>query len=254
VWAALRQAEEISIPPMSDPIQAPVIRLHPRCLAFYVDESGHEDFSDPGYPVYALGGCAILAADLIHVVREPWRELKARHFGGAVQPLHASSLRNLTVVQMEALGAYFRAQSFGRFAAVMTSKTTLPPGTKPIEIMPSLLRKRYEALTPRLAPQLTEVAFIHEASDRGDPLLEKYFGATVVTVDGQQIPAHHLLMPKGDEALEVADFVVHAAGAQARGWSQGKPIRKDFEAVFHSHPRLTSFISVDRAAGREWAI
>ena len=237
----------------------PILKLHPRCLTFYVDESGHEDFSDSHYPVYVLGGCAILASDLRRIVREPWRDMKARHFGGADRPLHASDLRNPTSEQLEGLSTYFRTQGFGRFAVVMTNKTTLPPGTKPIELMPDLLRKRYERLTLRLAPKPEEVAFIHEASDRGDPLLEKYFGTTEVTVDGQQIPVHQLLMRKGDEALEVADFIVHAAGRQARRWHEtghetGKPIRKDFAAVFHSNPELTSFISVDRAAGRSWAI
>lgn len=122
----------------------PILKLHPRCLTFYVDESGHEDFSDSHYPVYVLGGCAILASDLRRIVREPWRDMKARHFGGADRPLHASDLRNPTSEQLEGLSTYFRTQGFGRFAVVMTNKTTLPPGTKPIELMPDLLRKRYE--------------------------------------------------------------------------------------------------------------
>lgn len=143
-------------------IAEPIVELHPRCLTFYVDESGHEDFSDPYYPVYVLGGCAILASDLQRVVREPWRDLKARHFGGADQPLHASDLRNPTPEQLEGLSTYFCAQAFGRFAVAMTNKTTLPPGTKPIELMPGLLRKRYEKLTLRLVPKPEEVAFIHE--------------------------------------------------------------------------------------------
>jgi hypothetical protein len=181
--------------------------------------------------------------------------MKARHFGGADRPLHANDLRNPTSQQLEGLSAYFRVQRFGRFAVAMTNKTALPPNSKPIELMPNLLRKRYEELTFRLAPKPAEVAFIHEASDRGDPLLERYFGTTEVTIDGQKIPIHHLLMRKGDEALEVADFVVHAAGGQARSWLKtGKPIRKDFAAVFHSNPQLTSFISVDRAAGPSEAV
>jgi hypothetical protein len=60
-----------------------------------------------------------------------------------------------------------------------------------------------------------EVAFIHEASDRGDALLQRYFGPSSVTIDGKPVRVHHGIMPKGDEALEVADFIIQAAGGQA---------------------------------------
>jgi hypothetical protein len=226
----------------------PIVKVHPEGLLFFVDDSGHEEFADPKYPVYALGGCAVLAAEVNSTLREPWRRLKARHFGGAQVPLHASELRNPTTEQMEALNAFFRAQAFGRFAVAMTNLTGLPVDTKPIELMPEILRRRYEDVGAKLAPRPKEVAFIHEASERGNPLLQRYFGTTDVTVDGNPIPVHHLLMHKGDEALEIADFVVHTAGRQARlGMRSGKPLRKDFVAIFHAQPTLTSVMFVDTA-------
>jgi len=110
-----------------------------------------------------------------------------------------------TVPQLEALNQFFRTQPFGRFAVTMTHKTELPEQIKPIQV-PGLLRRRWAALTPRFKPLPVEVAFIHEASERGDELLERYFSPSIVTIDGKPVAVHHGIMPKGDEALEVADF------------------------------------------------
>ena len=117
-----------------------------------------------------------------------------------------------------------------------------------MQIMPGLIRRRWEALTPRFVPLPTEVAFIHEASDRGDALLEKYFGESVVTIEGKRVVAHHVIMPKGDEALEVADFIIQAAGAQARrGIQPNASIRRDFEVIFRSNPLWSSFFALESA-------
>jgi hypothetical protein len=225
-----------------------MLTVHPQCLGFFLDESGHEEFADPNHPVYVLGGCAVIAADIEAVLRSPWRELKDRHFGGADRPLHASDVRNPTTEQVEALATFFRQQPFGRFAVAMTKNTILPSQTKPIEIMPGLLRRRYEQITARCSTPPVEVAFVHESSERGDPLLQKYFGDTVVQINGREVPVHHVLAPKGDETLEVADFIVHAVGGQARsGIEFGRPIRRDFAAIFHGNKLWSSFIAVNTA-------
>jgi hypothetical protein len=223
-----------------------MLSVHPHCLMFFVDDSGHEEFADPKHPVYALGGCAVLAAAIDGVLKSPWPEIKARHFVGADEPLHASELHDLTPEQMAAIGGFFNTQAFGRFAVTMTASTALPRSLKAIEVMPGALRRRWEELTPHFSPLPAEVAFIHEASDRANHLLETYFGESVVVIDGKRVPAHHGIMPKGDEALEVADFIVQAAGAQAkRGLRPDEESRKDFAAVFRSNPLWSSFIAIN---------
>ena len=221
------------------------LQVHPHCLMFFTDETGHEEFADPNFPIFGMGGCALLAAAIDPVLRQPWREMKAHHFGGADVPLHASDLRSPTAQQVAALGEFFEKQPFGRFAVTMTRNTQLPEGFTPIQVMPGLLRRRWEALTPRFNPFPVEVAFIHEASDRADELLERYFGQSVVTIDGKRVPTHHGIMPKGDEALEVADFVIQAAGGQARHAIQpGCPVRRDFEVIFRANPLWSSFFGL----------
>lgn len=215
---------------------------------FFVDETGHEEFADPRFPVFGMGGCGLLAAAIEQNLRRPWRQMKELHFGGANVPLHASELRDPTDMQVAAVGEFFGTQPFGRFAVTMTDKTALPDGIKPIQLMPGLLRRRWEALAPRFVPLPVEVAFIHEASDRGDKLLETYFGPSIVKIDGRQVDVHHAVMPKGDEALEVADFVVQAAGCQARrGIKPDRPVRRDFEVVFRANPLWSSFIACTEA-------
>src|SRR6516225_8720989 len=141
---------------------------------FFVDETGHEEFADPKFPVFGLGSCAILAAAIENNLRTPWREMKERWFGGPDVPLHAADLRCPTEKQINAIAEFFRKQEFGRFAVTFTKNTKLPEGFEAKQLMLSALRRRWEELTPRFVPLPVEVAFIHEASKRGDELLEKY--------------------------------------------------------------------------------
>jgi hypothetical protein len=64
--------------------------INPMGLVFFVDETGHEFFADTQYPVFGLGGCAMVAGAMDAEIRSPWRAVKALHFGGANVPLHAA--------------------------------------------------------------------------------------------------------------------------------------------------------------------
>jgi hypothetical protein len=223
------------------------MKVDAHCLMLFVDETGHEEFADQNYPVFGVGGCAVLAAAIPVMLRDPWREMKRIHFGGADVRLHASDLRNPTATQIEAVAKFFKEQEIGRFAVTITHGSKLPDGVTPYQAVAACTKRRWEKLTPRFNPLPSEIAIIHEASERGDALVERYFGDTVAHIDGRVVKVHKGIIPKwvGIETLEVADFIVHAAGNQALRWAKGEEsIRKDFKAIFHVNPNWTSFIDI----------
>jgi len=224
-----------------------VLKVQLRCLMFFIDETGHEELADPSYPVFGIGGCAVMAGALNEVLREPWRALKEAHFGGANAALHAADLHEPTQAQLEALASFFAEQPFGRFAVVMTERTDLPRELRPYNVMPNAVRRRWSELASRCDPPPEAIALLHEASERGDELVEHYFGTSVAHADGRDVPVEHGFIRKsvGDEAMEVADFVAQAAGRQAYRWAQGdKRVRKDFAAIFRANPLWSSFLLI----------
>jgi hypothetical protein len=74
--------------------------------AVLYDETGHETFADKNNPVFGLGGCAIDSSSAAAFIAEPWRAMKAAHFGSEDIPLHANELRNPTTEQLDALSKF----------------------------------------------------------------------------------------------------------------------------------------------------
>lgn len=137
--------------------------VQPNCLMFFCDDTGHEDFRDRNFPVFGIGGCGIMAGAIEPVLKQPWRAMKAAHFGGPDVPLHASELRHPTQSQLDALNRFFREQEFCRFGVTITPTCKLPAGVTAYHTVSRSLHKRWEELTPRVRPTPTEVAFIFEA-------------------------------------------------------------------------------------------
>lgn len=229
----------------------PKLLLHPNTLVFFVDETGQESLLDPAYPVFGYAGITMYAGLIDELIREPWRELKDQHFDGRHAPLHAAKLRSLSPNQMEALGRFFLTGRFGRFGVAVTANSKLPAGAEPLQIMPSLIRNRWQFLLDRVRPQPEQLAIIHESSERGDMLVDAFFGPTEATLEGRPLPVQHAFIPKsaGDEAMEVADFVAHALGREAfrLHFRPHSTRRKDFEAVFTNAGDRSSVLVVDEA-------
>ena len=127
------------------------LQVGPNCLLFFIDETGHETFADKNYPVFGLGGCAINSSSAAAVVAEPWRAMKAAHFGGEDVPLHANELRHPTTEQLDALSKFFREQQFARLAVTMSKSAVLPTGKTPLEIITGSMNRYADFAEARFA-------------------------------------------------------------------------------------------------------
>jgi len=216
------------------------------CLLFFVDDTGHEDLD--GQPVYGLGGCSVMAPQLEPLIRAPWREIRRAVKGSPGVQLHANSFpRESTSEQQALVGAFFQSQPFGRFGAVLSTSTNLHPQMSPIQTIARVMRNRFAQISAW--QPFSSIAIIFEASERADRLIERAFGELQASIDGNPVPIECFFMPKSaaEAALEVADFIVHAIGGQARANLLAQaPLRRDFRSVFDiPDQRLTSFVSIN---------
>jgi hypothetical protein len=215
--------------------------LPERSLVVFVDDTGHEALV-PGHPVYGLGGCAVMSEHLDALIRNPWREVRRTVTGSPDSPLHASDFgQNASPENIQAVASFFRQNPFSRFGAVTSVNAQLAPGCGPLRTIVKVLQKRIAEIA-RWTP-FQEVHIIFESSKRADPLIEDAMQGS--------IPAECYFMPKqaGEPGLEVADFVVHTVGRQARAnLRQRGGFALDYAAVFQSvDRRLTSLMEVESA-------
>jgi len=203
-------------------------------LLVFMDETGHETFAGD-HPYYAIGGCAILGAHY-EVVKTQWRELRRTVNGDPAAPLHAADL-DYSQENLAAVSQFFTSPAFARFAVAATNKTNFAVDMHAMAVVMGTLKQHLARLVAVLP--CSTVALIFESSERGDPLVRRYFGELGLLEDERPIPTEHCFTPKSarEPGLEIADFVASAAGTQARFYHRGKQeFAKDYQAVFHQFP------------------
>jgi hypothetical protein len=201
----------------------------------------------PGHPVYGLGGCAVLGRDLERLIWKPWRQIRERVTGSPDSPLHANKFPGIAKSgDIEAVAEFFAAQRFWRIGAIFTTQTSLSDELTLLQTMKLVLQQRINEIVERTLCK--EVKVVFESSDRANPLVEQAFQDLELRRGSKLIPSECYFMPKsaGEPALEVADFVMHAVGRQARHNLRNRgSFVPDFCAVFHAVDRdLISFMEV----------
>lgn len=215
-----------------------------------VDETGHELFADKQHPVFGLGGCAVLLRNFEQHLDGPWRQMKAQFFGGATANLHAADLRAPSVDQLQALQRFFSSFPFFRFAAMSATSVINTTEAPLIQILGHTVWSRIAEIAKWAQP--TDIVVVIEDSERLRKELYGYIAGYEIANDEIRIKPRVFLATKEAKQsfLEVADFVIQAAGAQVRNRILGRLnpariIRQDFEAVFHSvDHRLTSYVEL----------
>jgi hypothetical protein len=221
--------------------------LADRCLAVFVDDTGHEALL-PDQPVYGLGGCAVMGRDLTRFIREPWKVIRNRVTGSPDTPLHANKFPRIAKAgDIEAVAGFFRVQPFARFGAIISTATTLVDEMDVLRTIKEVSELRINEIVQGILCK--EVKVIFESSSRTDKMIQAAFQDLTIRRGQKHIPCECYLMPKSaaEPALEVADFVMHAVGRQARhNLKHRGSFLPDFCAVFHSVKRqLVSFVEVE---------
>jgi len=229
------------------------LALEPTAVLVFVDETGHEELTQPRYPLFGLGGCVVRVAEYRSLIWEPWRALKRQHLSDADAALHANEVDPSDRALMESLGAFFKAQPFGRIASIVSDRTSLVGQLRPYDAVGVSLAARFAAVANWI--RFTRVDWFFESSDRTDAIAEQLFGHLELKdrLPGgtdQDIPSGWHFLPKRlrEPGLEVADFIMHAAGRRVRDRASGKKAGLDYCAVFESgDPRMASWIEITRA-------
>ena len=227
-------------------------------LLIFIDETGQEDFADPGAPFFGFGGCLSPVPLYASTIDQPWQGIEEL-FPDELLPLHATDLRreHLTDERIKAISTFFRNGQFGRFAAIASKETLNESDDNIYHLMARVLYERILAITSHMRFNTQQIIMIFEHSERTDHLMGDYFrryhfGGSKI----EKIPTFYATQTKKDElaaGLKVADFIAHTAGAQVRANLKGQMYsRKDFKDVFQTkNPNLSSFLQVTKINNKE---
>ena len=191
----------------------------------------------------------MMAADYDRLCKPEWRRMKKRLLGDSEIPLHANELTAKDKDKIEAVSSFFREQSFTRLAAIAHKSSTLEGSwSVPKNLVMALITLFRSALCKY---PFTGMVVIYEDTDRLRLEICQELGSLLVEVQewgfNHTVPYEFYLMPKRavEPGLEIADFIMHAAGGRVREQNNGRIAdRRDFDVVFKS-------VSPDLAAYQE---
>lgn len=225
------------------------LELGLQTIVFLIDETGDETRTDPAQPFFGIGGCGVLARDMEALINRPWREVRSVINGSTESPLHAADMRPpFESAHTAALSSFFARYPFMRFGVSCDLRTKLPPSFELTQAMLLCLQGRLNQLLQWTWG--TDVAVIFEHSERMEAAVRRGFESFCPHQFGRVLDWIPCFLPKSanEPAMEVADFVAHVVGGQARniqrtGRIDGK--RLDFKAVFGSaDPMLSNYFHV----------
>jgi hypothetical protein len=171
----------------------------PDDLLAFIDETGEESLSDPAYPTFGLGGCAIPSSHYFPALRDPWLELRGTHFPGHVGPLHASGSQ-FTQAQLESFGRFFLDAHILRLAALIAATSKAPGRDDPVTYCADTVSAFLQQLAVSIGA--SRIVYVLEANARIERRVTRclHKQATFVALDGStpRVPVLVGTMRKAD--------------------------------------------------------
>ncbi|MCB8925362.1 MAG: DUF3800 domain-containing protein [Ardenticatenaceae bacterium] len=186
-------------------------------LLVFIDETGAPSRSDPNAPIFGVGGLIVEGNKYFDEVEIPWHNMKNRYFSGFKTPLHAADIRQPTKKQIKALNQFFLSHDFGRFANTCVDKTVNNSGHNIEHILMTLLWDRIREVANKM--RWVDIFIIFEENHHLIPSFKQEFmSKTPKTKSGQSIKVTYYTHLKDPvfAGMEVADFIIHTAGREAR--------------------------------------
>jgi hypothetical protein len=221
--------------------------LSEKTLVVALDDTGNEEFKDPHYPVFGIGGCAFLVRDYPRLIENPWNDMCQRFFPNVERPMHATELGRLSQEQLDAFRHFFENFQFFRIATTASIKSIKEIDDSFIRIVGASLLQRICEIAKWV--EFDRLFILFEKSDRvkTKKVLQSLSGKNIKR-DSKEMQIELAIVPKSASmpALEVADTIIHTAGAHTNSRISGnKAIRKDYEIIFKSvDARLVSFFMI----------
>ena len=233
------------------------VQIEGNSLLVFIDETGNEYLKDKEYPIFGLGGCAVICKEYNNSIRMPWYNMKDAFFDRKENKLHAKDLFQPKKIQINALSDFFKKNKFARIAAVMSNKTI---NNTEYDVYNLIARDLYERILDVAKwTCFNRVIFIIEDSERCNSLAQRFFPSYKFEEYNDklnkkiEIPSEYFFCDKErvEPGMEVADFIIHTAGAQLRDRISKKNLnRKDFEVVFKGiDKKLSSCMLIDKVNG-----
>jgi hypothetical protein len=202
-----------------------------RTLCLFMDETGHEEFkSDQRF--FAIGGIAGFTPQVEHASRL-WRQMKAKHFGGAEMPLHASG-KMITRSQIDAVTEFFKRSRLPRFAFIIKRPPVLPSNINALKLLHPLMAEELARMIGDLPTLPSDVLICLEHSERLMPKIIEAMPGVSLQIDDTDVPVVGLFTRKEppEPLLEMADQLTWRAQRQYKDQAPGKELMPEFVAVF----------------------